>query len=45
MIFHLAAQSLVRRSYVDPVGTFATNVLGSVHIVEAVVDAPASAWS
>jgi CDP-glucose 4,6-dehydratase len=36
VIFHLAAQSLVRRSYVDPVGTFATNVLGTVHILEAV---------
>ena len=35
VIFHLAAQSLVRRSYVDPVGTFATNVLGTVHILEA----------
>jgi len=35
VVFHLAAQSLVRRSYVDPVGTYATNVLGTVHVLEA----------
>jgi CDP-glucose 4,6-dehydratase len=35
VIFHLAAQSLVRRSYLDPVGTFATNVMGTVHLLEA----------
>ncbi|MCX6115885.1 MAG: CDP-glucose 4,6-dehydratase [Proteobacteria bacterium] len=36
VVFHLAAQSLVRPSYEDPVGTFATNVLGTVHMLEAV---------
>ena len=36
LIFHLAAQSLVRRSHADPVETFATNVLGTVHLLEAV---------
>lgn len=35
-VFHLAAQSLVRRSYVRPVETFASNVLGTVHVLEAV---------
>jgi CDP-glucose 4,6-dehydratase len=35
VIFHLAAQSLVRASYSDPVGTFRTNVLGTVHVMEA----------
>ena len=35
IIFHLAAQPLVRRSYADPVGTFATNVMGTVHVLEA----------
>ena len=35
LVFHLAAQSLVRTSYEDPVGTFATNVLGTVHLFEA----------
>ena len=33
--FHLAAQPLVRRSYVDPVETFAVNALGTVHLLEA----------
>ena len=36
IIFHLAAQSLVRRSYVDPVGTYATNVLGTANVLETV---------
>lgn len=35
-VFHLAAQSLVRQSYADPVGTFTTNVAGSVNVMEAV---------
>ena len=34
-VFHLAAQSLVRRSYREPVVTFATNLLGTVHVLEA----------
>ena len=35
IVLHLAAQPLVRRSYRDPVGTWATNVLGSLHVLEA----------
>lgn len=35
IVFHLAAQSLVRRSYGDPVETYMTNVLGTVHVLEA----------
>ena len=35
IVFHLGAQSLVRESYLDPVGTFATNVMGTVHVIEA----------
>jgi CDP-glucose 4,6-dehydratase len=35
IVFHLAAQSLVRRSYRKPVETFGTNVMGTVHILEA----------
>lgn len=35
LILHLAAQSLVRRSYADPVGTAATNIQGTVHLLEA----------
>lgn len=36
VVFHLAAQPLVRRSYEDPVTTFRTNVLGTTHLLEAV---------
>jgi len=35
VVFHLAAQPLVRRSYRDPMGTWATNVQGSLHVLEA----------
>jgi CDP-glucose 4,6-dehydratase len=35
-VIHLAAQSLVRRSYEDPIETLQTNVLGSAHLLEAV---------
>ena len=36
IVIHLAAQSVVRTSYEDPVTTFSTNVLGSVGLMEAV---------
>ena len=36
VVFHLAAQPIVRRSYADPVGTYAANVMGTVHVLEAV---------
>jgi CDP-glucose 4,6-dehydratase len=36
IVIHLAAQPLVRRSYVDPVETYSTNVMGTVHLLEAV---------
>lgn len=35
IVLHLAAQPLVRASYREPVATFATNVLGTVHLLEA----------
>ncbi|MDR0735960.1 MAG: CDP-glucose 4,6-dehydratase [Zoogloeaceae bacterium] len=35
IILHLAAQPLVRQSYADPVETYATNVMGLVHLFEA----------
>lgn len=35
-VFHLAAQPLVRLSYEEPVATFSTNVLGTVHVLESV---------
>lgn len=42
VVFHLAAQSLVLASYDDPVGTWATNVMGSAHLMQALraLDAP-----
>jgi CDP-glucose 4,6-dehydratase len=40
IVFHLAAQPLVRRSYSDPLGTFQTNVLGLVHLFEAIRKVP-----
>jgi CDP-glucose 4,6-dehydratase len=36
VVIHMAAQPLVRASYDDPVGTYATNVMGTVHLLEAV---------
>jgi CDP-glucose 4,6-dehydratase len=35
IVLHLAAQPLVRRSYKDPVDTYATNVMGTVNLLEA----------
>lgn len=35
IIFHMAAQPLVRSSYVDPVETYATNVMGTVNLLES----------
>ncbi len=36
VVFHLAAQPILRRSYADPLGTFSTNVMGTAHVLEAV---------
>jgi CDP-glucose 4,6-dehydratase len=36
IVIHMAAQPLVRRSYVDPVETYSTNVMGTVNLLEAV---------
>ncbi|CTQ54749.1 CDP-glucose 4,6-dehydratase [Roseibium album] len=35
IVFHLAAQSLVREGYVDPCETFSSNLMGTVHVLEA----------
>jgi len=40
IVLHLAAQPLVRASYDDPVGTYATNVMGTVHVLESVRATP-----
>lgn len=35
IVFHLAAQALVRTSYQQPLDTFATNVMGTAHLLDA----------
>ena len=40
VVFHLAAQPLVRRSYQDPTETFLTNVMGTVNLFEAMRATP-----
>jgi CDP-glucose 4,6-dehydratase len=35
VVFHLAAQALVRGAYADPVGNFATNVMGTAHVLDS----------
>ena len=40
IVFHLAAQPLVRRSYVDPIATWSTNVMGTVNVIEACRNTP-----
>jgi CDP-glucose 4,6-dehydratase len=40
VVFHLAAQPLVRLSYEEPADTYATNVMGTVHLLEAARHTP-----
>jgi len=40
IVFHLAAQSLVRESYRTPLETFATNIMGTAHVLEAARTVP-----
>lgn len=40
IVLHLAAQPIVRTSYKDPVGTYETNVMGTVNVLEAVRECP-----
>jgi CDP-glucose 4,6-dehydratase len=40
IVFHLAAQPLVRRSYREPITTWATNVMGTAHVLEAARQSP-----
>jgi len=35
IVIHLAAQALVREGFIDPVGTYETNVMGTVHVLES----------
>lgn len=36
VVFHLAAQPILRRSYAEPLSTYGTNVMGTAHLLEAV---------
>ncbi len=36
VVIHMAAQPLVRESYRDPIGTYATNVMGTAHVLDAI---------
>jgi CDP-glucose 4,6-dehydratase len=40
IVIHMAAQPLVRYSYQNPVETYATNVMGTVHLLESVRNTP-----
>jgi CDP-glucose 4,6-dehydratase len=40
VVLHLAAQPMVRRSFAEPVATYATNVMGTVNVLEAARTAP-----
>jgi len=40
VVLHLAAQAIVKKSYGDPIGTFTTNVVGSLNVLEAVRNSP-----
>ena len=40
VVFHMAAQPLVRLSYEDPIGTYETNVLGTARVLDAVRRTP-----
>lgn len=40
IVFHLAAQPIVRESYADPVGTYATNVMGTINVLECIRQTP-----
>ena len=40
VVIHMAAQPLVRYSYANPVETYATNVMGTVHVLESILIVP-----
>ena len=40
IVIHMAAQPLVRYSYVNPVETYATNVMGTVHVLDSIRNTP-----
>lgn len=40
IVFHLAAQPIVREGYLDPLGTYATNVMGTANLLECIRHSP-----
>lgn len=40
VVFHMAAQPLVRRSYANPIETYSTNVMGTAHVLDAIRRTP-----
>jgi CDP-glucose 4,6-dehydratase len=40
IVIHMAAQALVRSSYIDPIETYTTNVIGTLNVLEAVRECP-----
>lgn len=40
IVLHLAAQPIVKEGYRDPVGTYSSNVMGTVHVMECVRNCP-----
>ena len=40
IVIHMAAQALVRQSYSEPIETYATNVMGTVHVLESIRNTP-----
>ena len=43
-VFHLAAQPLVLESYEKPVETFETNVMGTAHILDSIIENESAEW-
>jgi CDP-glucose 4,6-dehydratase len=43
-VFHFAAQSLVIKSYDQPLETFITNVIGTAHILDSIINHKAASW-
>lgn len=43
-VFHLAAQPLVIKSYKEPLETFDTNVMGTAHVLNAIIENDAAKW-
>jgi CDP-glucose 4,6-dehydratase len=43
-VFHLAAQPLVLKSYEEPVETFETNVMGTAHLLDSIINNESAQW-